>query len=329
MIPTPLWIVLFAIATVIFAFTLFFADSGEGAVTQAMLMGSVVFSMVTLLLLLHFLDNPYQKGVGSLRPVAMERTLRIADQELADRWLQPAFALRPIRSREVGAMTHDDVGTKGKPDLVEIFATMLLALAAVATAWSGYQANRWNGEQVKAGSRTNALRIDAARAQGLAETETQVDLATFIQWVDARAHDDARLQEFYETRFRAEFKPAFDAWIAMNPFTNPSAPSGAVQAARIPAGVQGRGGAPRRRRGRFGRGGAAQPPAVGELRPGSGPLRGDAVLRRHQRQAPHPTPPRRAARRRLGRLHRHSRVAGDLPGVDLSPSSTAASVTRL
>jgi len=38
--------------------------------------------MVTLLLLLHFLDNPYASGVGSLRPVAMERTLRIVDQEL-------------------------------------------------------------------------------------------------------------------------------------------------------------------------------------------------------------------------------------------------------
>jgi FtsH-binding integral membrane protein len=81
-IPTPLWIVLFAIATVIFAYVLFFADSGEGAVTQGMLMGSVVFVMVTLLLLLHFLDNPYDPGVGSLRPVAMERTLRVIDHEL-------------------------------------------------------------------------------------------------------------------------------------------------------------------------------------------------------------------------------------------------------
>ena len=41
-IPTPLWIVLFLSAALIIAFLLFFADSGERAVVQAMMMGSVV-----------------------------------------------------------------------------------------------------------------------------------------------------------------------------------------------------------------------------------------------------------------------------------------------
>ena len=72
-------------------------------------------------------------------------------------------------------------------DRSELVATILLAFAAVATAWSGYQATRWNGEQAKAGARTNAIRIEAARAQGLSESQTQVDVATFIQWVDAYA----------------------------------------------------------------------------------------------------------------------------------------------
>ena len=61
---------------------LFFADKGESAVTQSLLMGSVVIVIVGLLLLLQFLDKPYQPGVGSLRPVAMERALRLMDQEL-------------------------------------------------------------------------------------------------------------------------------------------------------------------------------------------------------------------------------------------------------
>lgn len=81
-IPTPLWVVLFAISIVIFAYVLFFADSGEGRVTQGMLMGSVTFVIVTLLLLLQFLDNPYRPGVGALKPVAMERSLRIIDEEM-------------------------------------------------------------------------------------------------------------------------------------------------------------------------------------------------------------------------------------------------------
>jgi amino acid transporter len=81
-IPTTLWIVLFFIAAVIFAFMLFFADRGERAAVQAMLIGSVVSVMTVLMLLLYGLDHPYHSGVGGLKPVAMERSLRIIDQVL-------------------------------------------------------------------------------------------------------------------------------------------------------------------------------------------------------------------------------------------------------
>ena len=69
---------------------------------------------------------------------------------------------------------------------------MLLACAAVATAWSSYQATRWNGEVTKTTGRVNAARIEAARAQGLAEGQTQVDIAMFFEWVNATATDDER-----------------------------------------------------------------------------------------------------------------------------------------
>jgi hypothetical protein len=81
-IPTPLWIVIFFTAVLIFGYMLFFADSNERAKVQAMLMGSVVAVIASMLLLLNFLDNPYHPGVGSLEPVAMERTLRILDEAL-------------------------------------------------------------------------------------------------------------------------------------------------------------------------------------------------------------------------------------------------------
>ena len=109
-------------------------------------------------------------------------------------------------------------------DRTELVATVLLSVAAVATAWSGYQATRWNGEQAKASSRTNAIRIDAARAQGLAQAQKQVDIATFIQWIDAYAQGRTELMTFYTRRFRPEFKPAFNAWLATKPRTNADAP---------------------------------------------------------------------------------------------------------
>jgi hypothetical protein len=76
-IPVPVWIVLFVTAAIIFAFMLFFADSGEGAVTQGMMIGSAVAVMTMTLLVLRVLDNPFHSGVGGLRPVAMERTLDV------------------------------------------------------------------------------------------------------------------------------------------------------------------------------------------------------------------------------------------------------------
>jgi hypothetical protein len=115
-------------------------------------------------------------------------------------------------------------GTPAVSERFEVLATVLLAAATVATAWSGYQASRWNGEQAKAASRTNAIRIDAARAQGLAETQTEVDVATFTQWANAYVRGETELADFYFKRFRKEFKPAVNAWIATRPLKNPDAP---------------------------------------------------------------------------------------------------------
>jgi hypothetical protein len=81
-IPPSLWIVLFFIASVIFLYTLFFADRGERAVVQGLLMGSVTSVMVALFLLLFALDRPFHSGFGGLQPTAMERSLRLVDDAL-------------------------------------------------------------------------------------------------------------------------------------------------------------------------------------------------------------------------------------------------------
>lgn len=78
-IPVPLWIVLFLISAIVFAYLLFFADPAEGARTQAMLMGSVTVVISLLLMLLVFFDHPHGDGVGRLQPTAMERTLRLVE----------------------------------------------------------------------------------------------------------------------------------------------------------------------------------------------------------------------------------------------------------
>jgi hypothetical protein len=116
------------------------------------------------------------------------------------------------------------VAPEERAERLEIVATVLLALATVATAWSGYQAARWNGEQAKAFSRGNAARIESTRASSLADTQTQIDVATFTAWADAYAQEQTELADFYFERFREEFKPAVDAWVATRPLQNADAP---------------------------------------------------------------------------------------------------------
>ena len=108
--------------------------------------------------------------------------------------------------------------------LLEIVATVLLALATVATAWAAYQARQWTGEQSQGYSHATADRIKVNRVSALANRQVQIDVATFIQWVDAHEQNRADLAAFYRKRFRAEFRPAFAAWLATKPFEHASAP---------------------------------------------------------------------------------------------------------
>ena len=106
----------------------------------------------------------------------------------------------------------------------ELAATVLLALAAVATAWASYQAARWHGEQARAQSASIAARVESTRATGVANRQVQIDVAVFTQWVDAYARRETELAAFYRKRFRPEFEPAFGAWVATRPRINPQAP---------------------------------------------------------------------------------------------------------
>jgi hypothetical protein len=81
-LPLPLWLALFVICAVIFGYTLFFADPGEGAVTQGVLMGSVTVVITLLMMLLVFFDHAHGEGIGRLQPTAMERTIRLLDTEM-------------------------------------------------------------------------------------------------------------------------------------------------------------------------------------------------------------------------------------------------------
>ena len=111
-IPSPLWVVLLFLSVVIFVYMLFFADSGERAVTQALLMGAVACVVVALLLLIRFLDSPFNEGVGGVRPVAMERTLDVID-EASRRWAGDPGDPTSAGSEGAAATGNADANTAG------------------------------------------------------------------------------------------------------------------------------------------------------------------------------------------------------------------------
>ena len=107
---------------------------------------------------------------------------------------------------------------------LELAATVLLTVAAVATAWAAYQSARWHGQQAESQSASIAARVESTRAANVANRQAQIDVALFTQWVDAYARDETELAAFYRKRFRAEFEPAFEAWVATKPRENRDAP---------------------------------------------------------------------------------------------------------
>ncbi len=107
----------------------------------------------------------------------------------------------------------------------EILSAILLAVVAIGTAWSGFQSAQWGGIQSVQFSKASALRVESTRASTMAGQLITIDVILFEGWVDAFVAENEDLLNFYEDRFRDEFNPAFEAWVAADPVNNPDAPS--------------------------------------------------------------------------------------------------------
>ena len=108
----------------------------------------------------------------------------------------------------------------------EVVTAIMLGVVAVATAWSGYQATRWAGEESTLYARTSALRVESTRDSTLAGQLRIYDVILVNNWINAYTQGNTKLANVYEKRFRPEFRPTFEAWLALDPFNNPNAPAG-------------------------------------------------------------------------------------------------------
>jgi hypothetical protein len=111
-------------------------------------------------------------------------------------------------------------------EILEIAEAVVLAVVAIATAWSGYQAALWTGEQANHYQGSSKLRIQAEGVATMANQERLYNAATVVEWLTAEAHGDIKLSKLFERRFLPEFRPAFEAWKKTDPLNNPGAPAG-------------------------------------------------------------------------------------------------------
>lgn len=107
----------------------------------------------------------------------------------------------------------------------EIATVIILAVAALATAWSGYQASLWDGTQSSNYTQASGSRTNAAQQRTAANQYRLADLSIFEAHISATIEGNEEVAAFYEERFRDEFRAAYDAWIALDPLNNPEAPS--------------------------------------------------------------------------------------------------------
>ena len=103
-------------------------------------------------------------------------------------------------------------------EAIEILEALILALVAVATAWSGYQAAQWAGKRAEQYAEATRLRITGEGLVTLAGQERIYDSDTFNSWLAAKLNGKEEAAEFFERRFRDEYRPAFTAWLRTDPF---------------------------------------------------------------------------------------------------------------
>lgn len=121
---------------------------------------------------------------------------------------------------------HTGGGAHAREQHLEILEAVVLAAVAVLTAWSGYQAARWDARSAASYALASATMVQAQEERTLAGQEQLYDITTFDSWLEARLRGEAKLAEMFERRFRPEYAVAFAAWLKTDPFEDPKAPPG-------------------------------------------------------------------------------------------------------
>lgn len=103
--------------------------------------------------------------------------------------------------------------------------TVILGLAALLSAWSGYQSGQWDTAMTAAYASAAGARKEASRLDLRAQQQYQLDWSVFQGYMLARLHGDQVVAEFYRQRLPPRLDAVFREWLALRPERNPDAPA--------------------------------------------------------------------------------------------------------
>jgi len=133
---------------------------------------------------------------------------------------------RTLHERAIDQDDESEPSGRWHEKAIEIVEAVLLAVVAIATAWSGYQSARWDGENARAYAVSARERAEANQAWTLGGQQRLFDSSNFSAWLQARTEGKTTLAALYSRRFSPEYATAFTAWIRAGGLTNPNAPPG-------------------------------------------------------------------------------------------------------
>ena len=107
---------------------------------------------------------------------------------------------------------------------IDLICVVILSIASLAAAWSGFQAAGWSGEQAALYTQAGTARIESTRATNLANKQLTIEIGLFNGWAEAYVEGNTGLMTFYRNRMLPEVETALAAWIATDPLNNPDAP---------------------------------------------------------------------------------------------------------
>jgi hypothetical protein len=107
---------------------------------------------------------------------------------------------------------------------IAIAEAVMLSVVALLAAWSGYCAAKWDTRSSLSLAKASSTRTRASLAEIQANQIRTLDSVSFNAAESAYLAHNTKLFKLDLRRLRPGYIPAVDAWLALDPLTNPNAP---------------------------------------------------------------------------------------------------------